>query len=143
MNDVLQDAREAVANVVGYHMAAVVSGNNQPCMSGDPRDRIGPGKRRWFDDACRGAADAAIAALRESGWCPAVREEPTTFGECPPGLFLFGGTLCFKSEYHTKVNQPDAYVVSSGEYFWGGTVELEARLSLVVIPLAAAPEPPA
>jgi len=41
-----------------------------------------------------------------------------TLEECLPGLFVFNGTLCFKSEYHTDKGSPDAYVVSSGEYFW-------------------------
>jgi len=53
---------------------------------------------------------------------------------CPPGLFVFVGAggpcLAFKSEYRTEKKdaagqiigaQTDAYVVASGEYFWGGT----------------------
>jgi hypothetical protein len=62
--------------------------------------------------------------------------------ECPEGLFLFNGTLCFKSEYHTQsqvtgYSQCDAYVVSSGEYFWGGASTAEARDNLLVTPVPA------
>jgi hypothetical protein len=38
--------------------APLVSGNSQPCMSGDPRDRLYPHTRRQFDDAIRAVADA-------------------------------------------------------------------------------------
>lgn len=62
--------------------------------------------------------------------------------ECPEGLFLFNGTLCFKSEYQTQNQssgywQSDAYVVSSGEYFWGGASTAEARDKLLVTPVPA------
>lgn len=64
-----------------------------------------------------------------------------TLGQCPPGLFMFGSTLGFKSEYKTEsLSRPgfwqsDAYVVESGEYFWGGTSDPEAREKLIVAPL--------
>lgn len=35
----------------------LVSGNNQPCMSGDGRDRLPPHKRRDFDAAASSLAD--------------------------------------------------------------------------------------
>ncbi len=62
--------------------------------------------------------------------------------ECPEGLFLFNGTLCFKSEYHTQSQatgypQCDAYVVASGEYFWGGASTAKERDALLVEPVAA------
>lgn len=63
--------------------------------------------------------------------------------DCPTGLFLFGSTLGFKSEYATLKEeggtavglQCDAYVVSSGEYFWGGVSDWRARSQLLVTPL--------
>ncbi len=64
-----------------------------------------------------------------------------TLGECPPGLFLYGATPCFKSEYKTEsmsrpgVWQSDAYVVDSGEYFWGGTNNPIEREALEVVPV--------
>lgn len=64
-----------------------------------------------------------------------------TLAECPPGLFHFNDTLCFKSEYTTTLENPrryqcDAYVVESGEYFHGGTAgDVLARSNLLVEPL--------
>lgn len=60
--------------------------------------------------------------------------------DCPPGLFMFEGTLCFRSEYSTTLEnprryQPDAYVVESGEYFWGGAKTSEERSALIVFPV--------
>lgn len=45
-----------------------------------------------------------------------------TLLECPPGLFLFKGSLGFKTEYgcHNPHNM-EVYCVGSGEAFWGGT----------------------
>lgn len=57
--------------------------------------------------------------------------------ECPPGLFIFNGSIGFKSEYSTAEGSPDAYVVSSGEYFWGGKADRASRDALVVIPIEA------
>ncbi|WEK05731.1 MAG: hypothetical protein P0Y65_05610 [Candidatus Devosia phytovorans] len=62
--------------------------------------------------------------------------------DCPPGLFWFDGSLCFKSEYSqlrgtpdNRLMQCDAYVVASGEYFWGGTSDVAARSELMVQPI--------
>lgn len=43
--------------------AALVSGNRQPCMSGDARDRLHPPTRRAFDDATASLA-SAIRSLK-------------------------------------------------------------------------------
>lgn len=82
-----------------------------------------------------------------------VRCGPTcTLEECPPGLFLFGGELCFKSEYRALEpieplnvpghmirwamgNFPDAYCVDSGEIFWGGAASKQERVNLIVQPV--------
>lgn len=69
-----------------------------------------------------------------------------TLDDCPTGLFWFEGngygTLGFKSEYTTETSsmgvpflQCDAYVVSSGEYFWGGAKTGKERAELMVTPL--------
>jgi hypothetical protein len=73
--------------------------------------------------------------------------------DCPPGPFLFNGTLGFKTEYGaTQVdengaamcgslvrfkisNWPDAYCMESGEFFWGGTTKHEDRARLLVQPI--------
>lgn len=55
---------------------------------------------------------------------------PCCLIECPPGLFLFDGTLGFRTEYGTM----DSYVVESGEAFWGGASDDGARAKLLVQP---------
>ena len=65
-----------------------------------------------------------------------VDGEPTTFGDCPPGLFRWNDLLCFKSEYSTRPGQPDAYCCDTGEYFWGGSNgHVAARNALMVTPV--------
>jgi hypothetical protein len=59
-----------------------------------------------------------------------------TLAECPPGLFVFDGTLCFKSAYYADYGSPDAYVVSSGKYFWGGGRDQKERDNLMVLPIS-------
>ncbi len=49
---------------------------------------------------------------------------------CPIGLFLAGDTLCLKTEYGSNEGRIDAYIVSSGEMFWGSapqTIESQRR----------------
>ncbi len=64
-----------------------------------------------------------------------------TLAECPPGFFLFGGDVHFKTEYATEIPKgslmfwPDAYCGSSGEFFWGGAKTHEDRARLMVRPL--------
>jgi hypothetical protein len=59
--------------------------------------------------------------------------------DCPVGLFQFGRTIGFKSEYMTQQSNGDfsidAYVVESGEYFWGGTNNGEDQRALFVTPI--------
>lgn len=45
---------------------------------------------------------------------------PVTLAECPIGLFkTASGELCLKTEYGNNEGRIDAYIVSSGEFFWG------------------------
>ncbi len=55
--------------------------------------------------------------------------------ECPPGLFLAGDCLGFKSEYRNEKGTCEAYVVASGEFFWGGAKSAEDREALLVTPV--------
>lgn len=65
---------------------------------------------------------------------------------CPVGLFLFGDTLAVMTEYSTspsenaRVSQRDAYIIESGEYFWGGTNSPEDRARLMVTPCNVVPK---
>src|SRR5690349_14193737 len=51
--------------------------------------------------------------------------------DCPIGLFLSDNeTLCLKTEYGSNEGRIDAYIVSSGEFFWGSapqTIENQRR----------------
>lgn len=58
-----------------------------------------------------------------------------TLDECPPGLFILGNCLGFKSEYRTEKGLTEAYVVASGEFFWGGAKTGEERDALLVTPV--------
>lgn len=68
-----------------------------------------------------------------------MKGETVRFDDCPIGLFWFRGELCVMTEYATAAEgqhpQRDAYIVSSGEYFWGGTRTAIERGQLVVEPL--------
>lgn len=59
------ETRDAIAKLAGYNFALLVANNRQPCMSGDPRDRLPEHRRREFEIAERDTADAIIALLKE------------------------------------------------------------------------------
>lgn len=50
--------------------------------------------------------------------------EQTTLAECPIGLFWHDGELCVKTEYVSSEGRIDAYIVSSGEFFWGAAPQI-------------------
>lgn len=46
--------------------------------------------------------------------------DKVTLAKCPIGLFIADGAgLCLKTEYGNNEGRIDAYIVSSGELFWG------------------------
>lgn len=49
---------------------------------------------------------------------------------CPVGLFIHGNDLCVKTEYGNE-----AYIVSSGEYFWGGAKTHQQIGDVLVLPI--------
>ena len=50
--------------------------------------------------------------------------------DCPIGLFIKDHTLCVKTEYGNE-----AYIVSSGEYFWGGAKTKQQIGDVLVLPI--------
>jgi hypothetical protein len=43
-----------------------------------------------------------------------------SLADCPIGLFVSDdGELCLKTEYGNNEGRIDAYIVSTGEFFWG------------------------
>ena len=85
---------------------------------------------------------AQLAEARADGVKLEPREYLIPLDHCPVGLFLFRDTLAVMTEYSTTasghVRQRDAYIVESGEYFWGGTSDPSARAKLLVKPCGAA-----
>lgn len=57
-----------------------------------------------------------------------------TLAEAPAGLFLYNDTLCFKTEYK-KHGKTEAYVVETGEYFYGEAGDKQDREQLKVDPV--------
>lgn len=69
-----------------------------------------------------------------SGW-------PVGLHECPPGIFCAVGRdgpdpscLGFKTEYHQDDGATAAYVLASGETWWGGATTKEQREAQLVMP---------
>jgi len=58
-----------------------------------------------------------------------------TLAECPIGLFLCGDELCLKTEYGKNDGSVDAYIVSSGESFWGDLNTGGRQQDTLVIPI--------
>jgi hypothetical protein len=61
----------------------------------------------------------------------------TTLAECPIGLFKSqDGELCLKTEYGNNDGRIDAYIVSSGEMFWGAPPQsIASQRSELVTPV--------
>lgn len=65
----------------------------------------------------------------------------TTLDRCPIGLFRSeAGTLCLKTEYGNNEGRIDAYIVDSGEFFWGAAPQtIESQRAQVVYPVLVSP----
>ena len=75
--------------------------------------------------------------------------EKVALRNCPPGPFLYNGSLGFKTEYGSMEcenphdpktlwrvgHHSDVYVMASGEAFWGGVTSKEDREKLLVVPV--------
>lgn len=61
---------------------------------------------------------------------------PVTLVECPIGLFICGETLALKTEYGNNEGRIDAYIVESGEMFWGDQPQtIESQRATLVWPV--------
>ncbi len=60
---------------------------------------------------------------------------------CPIGLFVSNaGALCLKTEYGNNEGRIDAYIVSSGELFWGNHPQtIENQRKQRVLPVKVLP----
>ena len=64
-----------------------------------------------------------------------AKSKPVQLRDCPVGLFLFDGSLGYKSEYGDNRGFVHAYCFGSGEYFWGGAKNAHDQGSLMVTPM--------
>lgn len=71
-----------------------------------------------------------------------IKGAPCSLWDCPPGLFLFGDILGYKSDNNYNDGFVDAYCFDTGESFWGGSKSREAQGQLQVQPLEYASEDP-
>ncbi len=98
----------------------------------------------------------SAAPVLSRPFCMVAYGDEVSLAECPPGPFMFEGSLGFRTEYGamrtvgpvdvpgdqirwTVSRWPDAYCLDTGEAFWGGAATQEARASLIVQPMAAIP----
>lgn len=56
--------------------------------------------------------------------------------DAPVGLFMYEETLCLKTEYMNRQGGVEAYIVESGDVFWGGAKSQEERNNLDVTPVS-------
>ena len=59
-----------------------------------------------------------------------MRNKLIPLKDYPSGLFICGATLCVKTEYGNE-----AYIVESGEYFWGGAKTKEGIGDVLILPI--------
>ena len=80
----------------------------------------------------------------QGDWVVALRADGSrvSLAECPIGLFLAeSGELCLKTEYGNNEGRIDAYIVSSGEMFWGHAPQtIASQQAELVQPVALAPK---
>lgn len=65
-----------------------------------------------------------------------------SLADCPIGLFMCGDELCLKTEYGNNEGRIDAYIVSSGEFFWGYAPQTIARQRATLVRPVTLPAPP-
>ena len=65
------------------------------------------------------------------------RKRWLTLAECPIGMFMSEyGTLCMKTEYSNNEGRIDAFIVSSGEFYWGAEPQtIASQRESQVLPL--------
>lgn len=57
--------------------------------------------------------------------------------ELPAGsLFYYNNTLCLKTEYKSVGGAIEAFIVGSGEMFWGPTKDAQSQRKLMVSPVS-------
>lgn len=111
----------------------------------DPDDDLSMLSRQFLRALEREATPTA--SLPAEGWIMVPKKRRVRLDKCPVGLFLYGeDCLGMKTEYGNNEGRIDAFIVSSGEFFWGPapqTIERQRAHLVWPIDLAAAPPAPA
>lgn len=83
------------------------------------------------------------AVVVESAMTLKPAKRRTQLANAPVGLFLYGpGVLCLKTEYGNNEGRIDAYIVSSGEFFWGDAPQtIESQRRQLVTPVEVIESP--
>lgn len=78
------------------------------------------------------------------GWRLVPAGERCSLADCPIGMFVSArGSLCLKTEYGNNEGRIDAYIVESGEFFWGDEPQtIASQRQQMVQPLSASPPSP-
>lgn len=122
--------------VIAFVVKDAVGGDAAPAAIRQPRE--GNGGMKPDDNVA-----VANTSDKRMGLAPAGGK--VTLAECPVGLFIneYGG-LCLKTEYGNNEGRIDAYIVDSGEFFWGSSpqsIHNQRRQMVTPVFLSAPPHP--
>lgn len=109
-------------------MTGVVGRTPQPHPRGGQNPRVASPRRFGGGGTDKGTIMTKFL-IEASESCP--------FHECPPGLFTYRDSLCFKSAYSSARQQPQAFCIETGDVLWRGT----RGRRILVRPLASAASP--
>jgi len=71
-----------------------------------------------------------------------IKKRKIKLKELPKGrLFKYGNTIGVKSEYRSESGAIEAFIIGSGEMFWGGTSKASKQRELEVIELELMDDP--
>lgn len=100
-----------------------------------------PSRARVNAGFARNVQPLYASPIREPEISRTVLGEPCTLEACPVGLFIADAcdTLGMKTEYHTDKGAVEAYIVESGEFFWGDNPQtVERQRAQIVRPISYA-----
>lgn len=135
-HEALQWMREAAARLEALQPSPETSLQNMQTRGAVGREEVAAGPAPVSREAALRSSqklNAYVSAAMASGVDAAIA--PCTLAECPPGLFLADAynTLGFKSEYRTDRGAIEAYIVESGEFFWGDHPQTVERQRLQIV----------
>lgn len=118
---------------------------NEKALEAATRAIMGGGS---YADMAEAAITAYLSALGSEpvAWKLVPAPRFVTLKECPVGLFVHEtGELCLKTEYGNNEGRIDAYIVDSGEFFWGSqpqSIANQRRQMVRPVTVSKVPEAP-